>query len=210
MLSEIPETNPGDDNTSERLNQIIRRCNREFVGEDFFEDETGALVLSSPSQAVEYRRFEMTEALTLGGSATVEQVFWDDPDYDTEPDGDDPVEFDVYDFHNKFSKPETTSGADGAMGIARKWSDSTRWEIVSMDVPSILKATTKGAVLATDATFTVDNATRVQGYSHVLNSSEEITVNNTFGDAIDDDAVVTIYWNETTGEWDCDNITCPV
>jgi len=208
MLSEIPETNPGDDNTSERMNQIIRRCNREFVGEDFFEDESGAIVFSNPSQPAQFRRFEMTAALSLGNSAEALLLVWDSDAEEYTEDADE-TEFTIHDFQKKFSKPATTVGAEGAFGTARKWPDSGRWEIVSMDVPSILKATTKGAVLATDATFTVDNVTRVQGYSHVLDSSEEITVNNTFGDALDDDAVVTIYWNETTNEFDCDNITCP-
>jgi len=151
------------------------------------------------------RHFELKEALVLGGSATVLLLAWDGDSY--EQNG---TEFTIYDFQKKHSKPATTSGADGAFGIAQYWPDRGEWEISSMSVPMHFNALAKGAVDSGDATYTVDNLEPLYGcYSHVLNSAEEVTVTNRFADDIDDNAKVTITWNASQNIFQTADITCP-
>ena len=74
---------------------------------------------------------------------------------------------------------------------------------------SMCKALTKGEVDSTDTTYTVDNVKAMQGDSPVASASTELTVQNTFSDDIDDNAVVTITWNQEDDQWETADITCP-
>ncbi len=157
------------------------------------------------------RRFSMTAALTLGGSATTNLQVWDSVGEEY-ADDDEETEFTVYDFHNKFSKPATTAGADGALGVARFWADRGVWEIVSMSTPMYFKARVDeaGDVASSDGSFDVDNFTPLFGcYSHVVDSAEEVVVQNTFSDDIDNNAWVTVTWNATDEQFEIADATCP-
>lgn len=70
-------------------------------------------------------------------------------------------------------------------------------------------ALAKGAVSSGDSTYTVDNVTPLFGSSPVTSSSDEITVRNRYADDLDDNAKVSIIWNQTDGEWQTGQITCP-
>ena len=78
------------------------------------------------------RRFEMTDALSAGGSATALLVIWDGSNW-TEDDAE--TSFTVHDFQRRFSKMASASGDIGAMGIARYMADKRAWEIIDMQIP---------------------------------------------------------------------------
>lgn len=60
-----------------------------------------------------------------------------------------------------------------------------------------------------DATFTIDNVYAISGLQPVANTSATLTIQNTYGDSLDNNGHVTAYWDEHDNEWMCDNIECP-
>lgn len=120
---------------------------------------------------------------------------------------------------HQFADVEDTDGTrliSRPLGGAKiLWQDSgsgEQWAIVNVGVPIgmlTIKGLTTGAVDSGDATFTIDNVTSYTDQSPVDGAGDTVTVQNTYSDAADDNAVCTATWNPVTELWDCDNIKCP-
>jgi len=94
--------------------------------------QSGRWELIAP--APPWRRFEMTAALSCGGSAEARTIVFDHQG--TEHRGTPPGEtITVHDALALFSKPPTAGNDPGALGIALFAPDRNRWEIVAMQTP---------------------------------------------------------------------------
>jgi len=97
-------------------------------------------------------RFEMTAALSCGGSAeALVKVF------DQGTCADDPLgrTITVHDFSQRFSKMATAAGDAGALGWARWMPDHQAWEILDMQVPGDFFGALKQDLTQQDAAQTV-------------------------------------------------------
>lgn len=81
-----------------------------------------------------FRRFEMVDALTIGGSASVFQIIRNAGDTAWQRTADEDT-FTAHDFQNLYAKAATPSGQTGAYGLAISPHDQPDWEIVSMQIP---------------------------------------------------------------------------
>jgi len=193
-----------DRDSARRIGRVVRHVERSIA-----PTRAGARGRTPEILPPPYRRFEMTAALSLGGSATATWIQSDGTHIQVDSAD---VTFTANDFQGQFSKPATTATATGAKGLALRLPDPDGevWEIVSMNTPMHFNALAKGAV-AGEATYTVDNLEPLYGcYSHVVDADEEVTVTNRFGDDLDDNAKVTITWNGTQEEFQTADGTCPV
>lgn len=95
-------------------------------------------------------RFEMTEGLTCGLSATARAYTFDaaGTQVDDQPPAQSIV---VYDGQSQFSKMPTVSGDAGALGIAQFMPDRNRWEIVAMQTPGDFWGTLEDTLRRGDA-----------------------------------------------------------
>ncbi len=82
MVDPIDEVAAGEDILADEYNKLVRRCNREVTGEDFFEDEFGTQVFGGEgggedSQVVGFTLTEDMDNTTAGeASATIHKT-WD-------------------------------------------------------------------------------------------------------------------------------------
>ncbi len=81
----------------------------------------------------QFRRFEMTAALSVGGSASVFQIVRNGGNTAWVRNATEET-FTVHDFIGIFSKPSTPTSQTGAVGIAIKPMDQPDWEIMSLAV----------------------------------------------------------------------------
>jgi len=163
----------------------------------------------------EFRRFVCKDALTPaegnpGTTATAHLVVWNETDEEFEVKTDEDLEFEVRDSSgSRYAAAYDSTNWHRFIGWCVKAFDVPEWEIMYLPQWVMCKALTQGAVVAADATYTVDNVTVMYGTWPVSSGTDTLTVYNTFGDDIDDNAVVTIIWNQEQKRWETADITCP-
>jgi hypothetical protein len=159
------------------------------------------------------RRFELKTALEPGGSATAYLLYLDGSDYNitsSDPKNNE-VEFEVVDSQGDLNGKARTEKGHGSRGFTKWMPDSKRWEIVRIQMYNKIIATTKGAVLSTAGSYTVDNVTPMKGISPLddpTDMAEELTIRNTFSDKIDNNGIITASWNQVAKRWETDDVTC--
>jgi len=127
-------------------------------------------------------RFEMTAALSCGGSAEALLKVFDQDAY-----ADDPLQrtITVHDFSQRFSKMPTASGDAGALGWARWMPDHQAWEILDMQVPGDFFGALKNDLTQQHAGQTVEvvqGTGIINGYNVFgENFGNEITASNPAG-----------------------------
>jgi len=146
-----------------------------------------------PDSSSRLIRFELTAALTRGGSAAAKPLRWNGSE----------VELgsislgSVYDVLANYKAPSGTQGWC-------KWSgDSKHYEIVKLAMFGRIKGSSVGAV-AGAATFTIDGISVLCGVdprTDPTSSSETVTVQNDLGEHSDDDAATWAEYDEETGLW---------
>ena len=116
-----------DEDSAARISSVVREVER------FGPDVTTGRERRGRTIPFQFRRFEMTAALSVGGSASVFMIVrnagntaWERKDPE--------VTFTVHDFLGIFSKPSTPTSQTGAVGIAIKPMDQPDWEIMSLAV----------------------------------------------------------------------------
>ncbi len=129
MLEHIPEPSPGDDIDAEWGALVAQRLNREFTGENYYEDEFGVWTGGGGGAETLVRSFELKDNLTAGGSATAYLRTWNGSAYVTDTD----TEFEVYDALDTFSG---TARDEGPPIVAGNWGYAQmlngRWEIIQL------------------------------------------------------------------------------
>lgn len=160
----------------------------------------------------QFRRFTLKDALSAthenpGGTAVAHLVTWNGQSglYEVQTD----IEFDVRDpSGDRYGIAYDEQKWDRFIGWCVKPFDLPEWEIVSLPIYQICNATVKGDV-AEGASYVVDNVVPLFGASPVADSEEEVSVTNRYGDALDDNAAVSIEFNGATLAWQTGQITCP-
>ena len=161
-----------------------------------------------------FRHFELKTALTPGGSATAHPQDWNGTAYVTDTAA--AREFTVEDVRVIFRGRGKDLLADplaGSMGKAVL--RNGQWEIDEL-TPHALKLSVAvddaTDVASGDASFNVDTAVVMQPTGAIIvdhDPAADFTVYNVYADDLNDDAYITVEWNEATDHWEVANITCP-
>ena len=195
-----------DKDSARRIADVVRRIERTPFGRKSRRRDGG----DDPFQ---FRRFTLKDALSPtegngGTTATAHLVTWDGANSKFEVNTD--VEFEVRDPSGcRYGQAYNENEWHWFVGLCIKPFDMPEWEILSLPQWVLCRALTKGAVADSDATYTVDNVKVMHGAWPVDDAADELTVQNTFDDEIDDNAVVTIAWNAEQGQWETADVTCP-
>lgn len=152
----------------------------------------------------------IASAETPTSEATAHPVYWDSDDSEYKVAIEEDYEFKVIDPSGERYCPAYDEDKwQWFIGWCCAAPDTDGWEIVSVPQWQLCKAQTAGAVANSDTSYTVDHVKPLFGTRATLSDSDTLTVQNTFGDEIDDNATVTISWNAPEALWETADVTCP-
>lgn len=159
-----------------------------------------------------FRRFEMTDALSLGGSADA-YLIYDDNGTLTRVQNQDGTdhEFTVVDRYGEFSKLATLSTADhGAYGTAIKRHDASDWEILRMcHIAYQLEFAASEDFETTDSYWTATAENYFQGYDPADEFSTLIIYNRASRFEGSNGAHGEAVWDDVRMRYTCRQLDCP-
>jgi len=174
-----------------------------------------APAMFAPQVPFEFKRFELTSALSPGSTATAVRL--DLVDGALVADDDD--EFTVSDWQSVYRgrarDTYATPNDKGSRGLAWKPHDHEDWEIVWLEpLARRCTAKAKGAIaagtVATPTSGTVDYVSPIDGGLVVVeDAAEELTVAHMTAIAAEDDGDGIIEWDETNDRWLFYPLACP-
>ena len=172
-----------------------------------------------PPIPFQFRRFELKDDLTPGGSAEAYMLTWDGTsDYEFKQVNSTDFTFTVYDtVGDKRARGKDSMGeADGARGWAVHPHDVDRWEIKEMQCQAMRCTCQLTAALAsTDPSISVDNISPTDSGQSVVASTGTLTAYNqrnpssSGGFEGDDNSVSKIEWDENNDRWELYDVPCP-
>jgi len=169
-----------------------------------------APAMFAPQVPFEFKRFELTSALSPGSTATAVRL--DLVDGALVADDDD--EFTVSDWQSVYRgrarDTYATPNDKGSRGLAWKPHDHEDWEVVWLEpLTRRCTAVAKGAIAA-GAAGTVDNVLPIDGGLAVVeDAAAELAVTNVTAIAAEDNGDMEILWDETNDAWRAYPLECP-
>lgn len=160
----------------------------------------------------QFRRFELKDALTPGGTATAYWRKYTGSAWETDTD----VEFEVIDrfslFRGRAKDAYSSPHNDGSRGLAWKPHDLADWEIVCMQPHALMvrgtaNADVSGGAITLSTGYGVMQPTG--GLIVTTDPAATLAVSNPFAFNIDSGGAVTAAWSENAAAWEAIQAACP-
>lgn len=187
-----------------RIRRTVRRM--EGLPVDNGQGETGGLLIPR----YEIQRYVFFNSLIPGTGPTHSQayrVWWDRDAGDFQYDDSDTI--DVYDLSGRLRVPAFDADTwKRWIGRATQLYDNGYWEILDQPQYGRIVGQATADVDPGDATFTIDHVRAIVGVSPVTDDTDTVTVQNSFGDSIDEDDEGVAEYDPTQPEWRSDGWPC--